>query len=81
MKPYQIPVDYYSAGVHCAMCAVHIPDPWFDKLNKKPISEQRRIEKRDHANSGVTRLACCVQVRPHLNEMVVVVGDNMSGDG
>ena len=36
MAPYQIPVDFYSAGVHCAQCSVHVPDPWFDKLNKKP---------------------------------------------
>ena len=81
MQPYQIPVDYYSAGVHCAQCSVHIPDPWFDKLNKKPNSEASRIQKRELANSTFTRLACCVQIRPELNEMICVVGDNVAVDG
>merc|ERR1712242_119891 len=33
MQPHQVPFDYYSAGVSCGQCAVHIPDPYFDKLN------------------------------------------------
>jgi len=33
MTSYQIPFDYYSAGVSCGQCSVHIPDPWFEKLN------------------------------------------------
>ena len=78
MQSHQIPVDFYSAGVHCAQCSVHISDPWYDQLNKQPITEQRRIEKRDLGNSSFTRLACCVQIRPELNEMIVVVGDNLS---
>ena len=81
MAPYQDPVDWYSAGVHCAQCAVHIPDPYFDKLNKKPIIEGHRIEKRELANSAVTRLACCVQIKPDLNEMIVVVANNQSVNG
>ena len=40
MRPYQVPYDYYSSGVSCAQCSVHIPDPYFDKLNKKPNVEQ-----------------------------------------
>lgn len=36
MLPYQVPFDWYSMGVHCGQCSVHIPDPWFDKLNKSP---------------------------------------------
>ena len=39
MRPYQTPVDFYSAGVHCAMCSVHIGDPWFEKLNTQPFTE------------------------------------------
>ena len=80
MRSHQIPVDFYSAGVHCAQCSVHIADPWYEKLNTQPITEQRRLEKRDLGNSSFSRLACCVQVRPELNEMIVVVGDNLSGN-
>ena len=63
------------------MCSVNIPDPWFDKLNKMPSTEESRLNKRTLPNSSVTRLACCIQVRPELNEMIVVVGNNRSTDG
>lgn len=33
LKPYQIPVDFYTAGVSCAQCSVIIPDPWYEKCN------------------------------------------------
>jgi len=78
MQPYQVPYDYFSAGVSCAQCSVHIPNPWFDKLNRKPNIEQQQLQKRADANSSFSRLACCVQVRPELNEMVCVVGQNRS---
>lgn len=81
MMPYQVPFDWYSMGVHCAQCSVHIPDPWFDKLNKKPSPEVNRLEGRSQPNSQFSRLACCVQVRPDLNEMIVVVGNNKSVNG
>ena len=81
MTPYQDPVDWYSAGVHCAQCAVHIPDPFYSKLNKIPSTEKFRMEKREKGNSAVTRLACCVQIKPELNEMIVVVAENVSVNG
>ena len=34
LKPYQIPVDFYTSGVSCAQCSVVIPDPWYEKCNK-----------------------------------------------
>ena len=74
-------MDFYSAGVHCAQCAVHIPNPWFDKLNKKPETEVRRLVSRDEGNSTFVRLACCVKVRSDMNEMVCVVGNNRSCEG
>ena len=81
MRPHQIPYDFYSAGVHCGQCSVHIPDPYFEKLNDKNSSEITRLEQRTKPNSSVTRLSCCVQVRPELNEMIVVVGNNESSAG
>ena len=81
MRPFQIPYDYYSAGVSCGMCSVHIPDPWFEKLNRKPSSEVNVLEKRTIPNSQYSRLACCIQVRPELNEMIVAVGENQSVNG
>ena len=81
MRSHQVPVDFYSAGVHCAQCAVHIPNPWFDKLNTKPLTEERRLTTREEANSTFVRLACCVKVRPDMNEMVCVVGNNKSTNG
>lgn len=81
MQSHQVPYDWYSMGVHCAQCSVHIPDPWFEKLNKKPSTETRRLESRSSPNSSFSRLACCVQVRPELNEMIVVVGNNKSVNG
>ena len=81
MKPYQVPVDYYSAGVSCAQCAVHIPNPWFDMLNKKPTSEVTRLMTREEANSTFVRLACCVKIVASMNEMVCVIGNNRSTNG
>lgn len=60
---------------------MHVPDPWFDKLNKMPSTEVRRLEKRGQPNSQFSRLACCVRVIPELNEMIVVVGNNRSVAG
>ena len=79
--PYQIPYDYYSAGVSCGQCHVIIADPHADKLNPMPSTETKamaRVVSAQHANS---RLACCVQVRPQLNEMTVLVADNRSSEG
>ena len=81
MKPFQIPFDYYSSGVSCGQCSVHIPDPWFEKLNRIPSTEENVLEKRETPNSSFSRLACCVQVRPELNEMIVAVGDNQGVNG
>ena len=81
MRAHQVPYDFYSAGVYCAQCAVHIPNPWFDKLNTKPSSEEYRLDVREEGNSSFTRLACCVKVRPDMNEMVCVVGQNRSANG
>ena len=80
-EPFQVPFDFYSAGVHCGQCSVHIPDPFFDKLNARNSSEIHRLETRDSPNSTVSRLACCVQIRPELNEMIVLVGDNKTTAG
>ena len=58
---------------------MHIADPWFDTLNNINSSEQTRIERRTGPNSQFTRLACCVNIQPELNEMIVVVGNNECG--
>ena len=58
-----------------------ITDPYASKLNPMPSTEKRamdRVVEGQHANS---RLACCVQIRPELNEMIVVVADNKSSEG
>ena len=60
MRAHQVPYDYYSMGVSCGQCSVHIGDPWFDKTNKMPSSELKVLEKREYPNSQFTRLACCV---------------------
>ena len=80
--PYQVPYDYYSMGASCGQCQVIISDPYFDKTNAIPSPERTTL---DRASAGSThehsRLACCVQIRPELNEMIVVVGNNRSNDG
>ena len=81
MRAHQVPYDFYSAGVSCAQCAVHIPNPWFDKLNRKPNVEQQKLITREDGNSSFVRLACCVKVRTDMNEMVCVVGNNRSVNG
>ena len=50
-------------------------------LNKMPETEVRRIESRDDPNSSFMRLACCVQIRPELNEMIVAAGENRTANG
>lgn len=81
MAPYQIPYDYYSGGVSCGQCHVVISDPFAEKVNSMASSEKRamdRVVSTQHANS---RLACCLQIRPELNEMIVVVAENRSAEG
>ncbi len=79
--PSQVPYDYFSSGVSCGQCQVVISDPFYDKLNKKPSTEIKVLERAASFYSENSRLACCIQVRPELNEMVVVVADNRSADG
>ena len=78
MEPFQIPYDYYSMGVHCGQCSVVIPDPWADKVNGIYSSEERVLGRKNEGNAEQSRLACCIQVRPELNEMICVVGNNIS---
>ena len=79
--PYQKPYDYYSMGVSCGQCQVSISDPHFDKLNEVPSTEERTLNRAASALLENSRLACCVQIREELNEMVVVVSANRSVDG
>mgnify|MGYP006120195369 FL=1 len=81
MKPYQVPYDYYSYGVTCAQCHVHVSDPFLGKLNPMPSTETKALFRAGSAQSAGSRLACCIQIRPDLNEMVVSVADNVSHDG
>ena len=81
MKPYQVPYDFYSAGVRTGQDAVHIPDPWFDKLNAINSSEEQVMSKRSQAHTQNTRLASCIRMMPDLNEMIVVIANNRTVDG
>ena len=40
-----MPYDYYSMGVGCGQCQVHIADPYFDKLNAMPSTERVALDK------------------------------------
>ena len=79
--PYQVPFDYYSAGVSCAQCHVIISDPFLEKTNPMPSTETRALDRAGSAQAAGSRLACCVQIRPELNEMICVVADNKTSDG
>ena len=57
---HQVPFDYYSAGVSCGQCSVQIADPQFEKLNKKPSTEEKILERAASVYDANTRLACCV---------------------
>ena len=67
-------------GVSCGQCQVMVSDPFFSKLNAKPTTETRVLERASSTYDENSRLACCVQIRPELNEMVCVVGHNRSVD-
>jgi hypothetical protein len=43
--------------------------------------EETRLERTNAPTSSNSRLACCIQVRPEMNEMICVVGTNRSGNG
>jgi hypothetical protein len=60
---------------------VVIPDPWYEKCNVTLSFEQTRLLRNNAPYSSNSRLACCVQVRPELNEMICVVGNNRNGGG
>ena len=81
-SPAQVPYDYYSSGVHCGQCHVMVSDPHFDKLNKKPSTETYTLERGNQFLHENSRLACCIQIRPELNEMIVsIAGSNRSDEG
>ena len=40
--------------------------------------EKKRLTRKMEATTELTRLASCIQVRPNLNEMIVVVGVNVT---
>ena len=44
-------------------------------------SETTVLQKAAGTYDENSRLACCIQIRPELNEMIVVVGNNRSSDG
>ena len=77
-QSHQVPFDYYSAGVSCGQCTVHIGDPWYSMLNRMPSTEQRVLDKRSVPITSYARLACCVRVMPEHNEMIIAVGNNRS---
>ena len=81
LKPYQIPVDFYTMGVSCGQCSVIVPEPWYSKCNKVLSFEETRMMRSNYAMASTHRLACCIQVRPELNEMICVVGDNKPESG
>jgi len=60
---------------------VVVSEPFYSKLNKIPSTEERALERATYATSEGSRLACCVQIRPELNEMICVVAANRSSDG
>ena len=79
--PYQKPYDYYSAGVSCAQCHVIISEPFADLCNKMPSTETRALDRMGSEQTSTSRLACCVQIRPELNEMIIAVAYNRSNEG
>ena len=46
-----------------------------------PSTEERALERATYATQEGSRLACCIQLRPELNEMICSVGTNRSSDG
>tara|TARA_B110001450_G_C17286538_1_gene345685 strand:- start:96 stop:308 length:213 start_codon:yes stop_codon:yes gene_type:complete len=58
-----------------------VSDPYHSKLNPTHSSEQKTLQRAADTYDENSRLACCIQIRPELNEMVVVVGSNRSQDG
>ena len=47
-----------------------------------PSTEENVLSKAVYATTEGSRLACCIQIRPELNEMIVTVnGGNRSADG
>jgi len=56
----------------CGKCHVVVSDPWFTYMKSKihPVE----INTLEHTNSSVfpaSRLACCVSLKPWMNEMIV----------
>lgn len=58
-----------------------ISDPYISMVNPMPSTEQKAMDRVVHTQHTNSRLACCIQIRPELNEMIVVVGENRSADG
>ena len=46
-----------------------------------PSTESRALDRMGSEQAKTSRLACCVQIRPELNEMIVAVAFNRSNEG
>ena len=79
MPAYQQPVDFFSHGVGCAQCQVILSEE-FAKSIPMPSTEKTRLEMNPQPTTENSRLACCMQVRPYMNEMTVVIGNNREQD-
>ena len=60
MKPYQVPYDYYSAGVFTGQDHVYISDPYLSKLNPMPSTEKKTLFRCSSPTTAGSRLASCV---------------------
>ena len=46
-----------------------------------PSTERRALDRAGTEQASTSRLACCVQIRPELNEMIIAVAYNRSSEG
>jgi len=61
-----------TGGPECGKCHVVISDPWFSymKSNIHPV-EMDSLEKTNMNVFPTSRLACCIGLKPWMNEMIM----------
>jgi hypothetical protein len=56
----------------CGKCHVVVSDPWFSYMKPKIHSvEMDTLEKTNTSVFPTSRLACCISLKPWMNEMIV----------
>lgn len=80
-RQYDLRIEGACGGVlACATCHVVVSDPWFDKLPKVTLQEDRMLDNAQELELN-SRLCCQINVTSDMHGMIISVPESTEGDG